>query len=300
MVVVPGSLQAWLRGAWEEYLLPRALRAAGVDVLFSPYGAVPRRSPIPVVAMIHDLHFMGDPSAVPWGHRRYWNAVARRAPLAARVLTPSESVRRDAIERLGLQPERVVVTPHGVAAPFESTRERPAAEPFILAFGPWIPRKNLDLLVEATRGLRDEAGRPMTLLVTGRRPAAGGPGDSVSSTGPISDAALADLMRRSTLCCIPSLYEGFGLPALEAMACGSPLVVSAAGALPEVVGEAAVILSENDPPTWRKTLERLIADPGERTRLSRAGIERSRAFSWEATARLVGDTLIAAAVRFQS
>lgn len=296
IVVVPGSLQAWLRVPWEELLLPRALASAGVDVLFSPYGAVPARSPAPVVAMIHDLHFMDAPRALPWGHRRYWNAVARRAPLAARILTPSDSVRRDAVARLGLRPERVVVTPHGVAAPFGPSSAPEGTEPFILTFGPWIPRKNLDLLEAATRSLRDRAGRPVRLVVSGPVPNPAREGH-VTAVGPISDEALADLMRRAALSCVPSLHEGFGLPALEAMACGSPLVVSAGGALPEVVGEAAVIVDSQDPLVWRATFERLLADPAERVRLGRAGLERSRGFSWEEAARLVCNTLTAAASR---
>lgn len=296
LVIVRGSLQAWLRRPWEEWRLPHALAGEGVDVLFSPYGAVPRRSPVPVVAMIHDLHFMDEPQAMPWGHRRYWRAVAEGAPRAARILTPSDAVRRDVVARLGLPPERVVVTPHGVAAPFIAAARAEDVDPFILAFGPWIPRKNLELLEEATRGLVDREGRPVRLIVTGAAPKRPR-GSHVSILGAIPDEAVADRMRRAMLCCVPSIHEGFGLPALEAMACGSPVVVSCGGALPEVVGDAGVVVTSRDPGEWRRALGRLVSDPAERSRLGEAGRARSLRFSWEKTARLVADALRTAAGR---
>ena len=293
VTIVPGSLQAWLRVPWEEWLLPRALESNRVDVLFSPYGAVPRRAPCPVVGTIHDIYFAMRPDTVGYWHRRYWNSVARRSRGAATILTPSESVRRDAIALLGLGPDRVVVIPHGVSSVFqprgEADPEAPTAArttdgPYILSFGPWTPRKNLAMLAEATRGFHDSRGKPIHLAVTGPSPVAPRFDHLVCLQTP-SDRELAALMRGAMLSCVPSLHEGFGLPALEAMACGSAVVVSGGGALPEVTGGAAVVVESQDPLIWRGVIERLLADPGERRRLGIAGVERSRFFSWEKAAR---------------
>ena len=303
ITIVPGAMQAWLRLPWEEWLLPRALASNGIDVLFSPYGAVPRRSSCPVVATIHDLYFKLRPSSLGLGHRRYWNSVASRAHRAALVLTPSESVRRDAVALLDLSPDRVIVTPHGVSPAFRPAGgDEPVRElippgmkgPYLLTFGPWTARKNLDLLEEATRGLTDQDGQAVRLAVAGSVPARHR-SDHVFLLGVLSDHELASVMRGAALSCVPSLHEGFGLPDLEAMACGRSVLVSGEGALPEVVAGAGRVVESHDPLVWRRAIAELLAFPLDRRRMALAGIERSRLFSWERAAQLTCGALMRAA-----
>jgi glycosyltransferase involved in cell wall biosynthesis len=226
---------------------------------------------------IHDLQHEAFPQFFSRPQLTYRRHVYGRSVRASRlVVAVSEHVGDDLAARLGYPRDRVRVIYHGV----DHERFQPdgrAREPFLLYPANWWPHKNHELLLEAFARVRAE--RPdLRLVLTG----AGHPGglpDGVSSLGRVSDDRLADLYRSAAALVFPSLYEGFGLPPLEAMACGCPVAVSHAGALPEVCGEAAVSFD----PTSVEDIARGIGDvldgpPG-------GGVERAARFTWEEFAR---------------
>lgn len=184
----------------------------------------------------------------------------------------------------------------GVGTPF-SPSPTPASPEHILFVGGTDPHKNLDLLLAV---MADPVGGRLPPLVVA------GPAASVSGAATLSaqgrvrtvttpnDAALAALYQRALALVLPSRNEGFGLPALEAMACGCPVVAARSGALPEVCGDAAVLLDPDQPSAWRDALLVLLDEPDRRATLARAGLERARAFTWDRTARELSTIYLAA------
>jgi len=234
----------------------------------------------PRVVTLHDLQHHDLPQLFSRATRAY-RAVAydRQAQHADRVLVISEFVRRSAIDRLGLDPGRVVVTPLGV----DLEQLRPGdgeREPYLLyPAKPW-PHKNHARLFEAFPLLRRE--RPeLRLVLTGggtyeRLP------EGVEARGLVPRAEVVRLMQRAAALVFPSLYEGFGLPPLEAMACGCPVACSDRASLPEIVGDAARLFDPGDPAAIAAAVDDVLADPAP---WIARGLERVRHFSWDATAR---------------
>lgn len=303
--VVPGPRSSVLRPAWEALPLPRALRALRPDVFFSPWGAVPGGCLVPVVATLHDVAFLALPRTLPLRHRLYWMRVARRLPLAAAVIAVSEATRAAALARLPLDPSRVHVVPEAAGAAFrpagterveEVRRRHSLPGRFVLAVGAFEPRKNLETAVAATGLVARRLGAPLPLVIVGRE--APGPVDGAPHArrlGPLGDEELAALMTAATAVVVPSLNEGFGLPLLEAMSCGAPVVASRAGALPEVAGGAALLVDPLDRDGWADALARIVEDEDLSARLSSSGLARAEAFSWRASARATLDVLATAA-----
>lgn len=280
--------------AWHLATAARASRAC--DVLLSTNSYLTAWfAAVPTALVIFDLiAFL--PGAAP--QRRA--ARIERATLApavrraAALLCISEATRRDLVARCPGAAGKAVVTPLAASpalaapAPVEAVRAKHDLErEFVLAAGTLEPRKNLVGLMEAWAGVRSEAelvlvgppGWEMAGIV--RRAHA----DRVRLLGFVPDAELAALYAACAVFAYPSLYEGFGLPVLEAMSCGAPVVTSDLSSLPEVAGDAAVLVDPRDPAALRDALARLLADPGERARLSAAGRARAATFTWERTAR---------------
>src|SRR5207302_1143239 len=221
--------------AWYPFALPQAARRAGVDVLHSPTYRGPVRGGPPLVVTVHDLAVFRHPDAFPRWTRTYGRLVAPHVVRAARrVIAVSEFTRRELVELLGVPEERIRVVPNAVDDEFRP--EGPAAEgDYVLAVGTLEPRKNLARLGEAAR----RAG--LELRVVGARGWGGvsANGSGVRWLGELPDEELARLYRGAQCFAYPSLYEGFGIPILEAMACGAPVVTSVGGATEEVAGGAA-------------------------------------------------------------
>lgn len=303
--VVRGPNASALRFAWEGLALPAALRALQPDVFFSAWGAVPGGAHVPVVATLHDLSFLERPGSLPFRHRLYWNRVARRLPRAHEVIAVSAATRAAALARLPLDPARVHVVPEAPSAAFrpvdparaEEARARHRLDgPFALAVGAFEPRKNLETAVAAAGLAARRLGAPLDLAIVGREPA--GPVERAPHArrlGPLDDEELAALMTVASAVLVPSFDEGFGLPLIEAMACGAPVIASRAGALPEVAGGAAVLLDPRDRDGWSEALSSVVADAGLAARLSAAGLERALCFSWRAAARATLEVFTAAA-----
>jgi glycosyltransferase involved in cell wall biosynthesis len=259
--------------AWYPVGLPRAARRAGVDVLHCTTYRGPLRSAASFVVTVHDLAVFRHPEAFPRWTRAYGRLVVPHMIRAARrVIAVSEFTRRELVELLRVPAERIRVIPNAVEAEFRP--DGPTAEgDYVLAVGTLEPRKNLERLGEAARRLGIE------LRVVGAR----GWGDvSVNGSGvrwlgELPDDELARLYRGARCVAYPSLYEGFGIPILEAMACGAPVVTSAGGATEEVAGGAAVLVDPLDPAEIARGIEEAAA---RRDELRRLGLERARRWTW--------------------
>ena len=268
----PGRASSVARDAlWYPVGLGR--RARSLDVLHCTTFRGPVRSRVPTVVTVHDLAILRAPEAFPRWHRLYGKAGLERVLRAAdAVVAVSEFTRAETIELAHVPPERVRVIPNGVDPVF--TPEGPRAEgDYVLAVATLEPRKNLGRAVSAAR----EAG--VELRVVGAR---GWGGVEVDGwVGEIPDAELAALYRGARCVLYPSLYEGFGLPVVEAMACGTPVVTSIGTAMEEVAGGAAVLVDPLDVSAIAAGIEQATA---RRDELVPAGIARARELTWERAA----------------
>lgn len=255
--------------------LPRLLEREGAALVHTQY-ALPARCPCPAVVTIHDLSFERDPALMPRKDRLVFRRVVPRAARAARrVLTVSERTRADLVELYGLPDEKIVVTPNGVAPAFTPGESEPERS-YVLAVGAVQRRKNQRAAAEAAR----EVGLPLVVVGPAKDEALAAElrARGADLRGYVSQATLVELYRGAACVVQPSRYEGFGLPVLEAMACGTPVVTVDEPALREVAGDAAVVVDEAH---LAHGLRRALA---ERERLVAAGLERARVFSWRASA----------------
>jgi glycosyltransferase involved in cell wall biosynthesis len=263
--------------AWYLAGLPREAARAGAGVLHCTTFRGPLRSRAPVVVTVHDLAVLRSPELfTPWV-RLYARTLLRPVVrAAARVLAVSEFTAREVVELCGVREERVRVVPNGAGEPFVPAG--PAAEgDYVLAVATLEPRKNLPRLAEATRRLGLE------LRVVGAVGWGGVEvgGNGVRWLGEPDDDEVARLYRGALCVAYPSLYEGFGLPVLEALRCGAPVVTSAGTAMEEVANGAAELVDPRDPAAIAAGIERAIA---RRDELARRGPERAARFTWRAAA----------------
>lgn len=282
-----------------EELAPRRL-----DLLHSPDYIPPAFGVRRRVISVHDLSFLHFPEHLtPEARGYYTDQIEWAVSVADAILTDSESARCDVIERLRVPAGKITVTPLAAraimqaepdAAVLAAVREKynlPGS--CILFVGTLEPRKNVPFLLRVYARARAEHGLDLPLVLVGRRgwkldeleAALREQPETVRLLGYVTDEELACLYRVATLLALPSLYEGFGLPVIEAMASGCPVVVSRHGALPEVVGEAGVLLDTEDEGPWADTLARLASDAEFRAGFARAGRARAEQFSWQDTAR---------------
>jgi glycosyltransferase involved in cell wall biosynthesis len=273
---------------WEQITLPRLLRRRGAAIVHAPDSFLPLRRSCPAVLTVHDLAFEAMPEDMPgrtgW---KYRTLVPRCARSAEAVICPSVFTADDVVTRCGVRPERVRVI---AEAPALAPGDEPApAGPYLLSAGDLRPKKNLPVLIEAYRELRRD-GLEHRLILTGSdqgigpalRDMAGG--EPLELPGFVPDAKLDALIRGADAVVVPSLYEGFGLIVLEAMARGRPVVLARAGALPEVGGEAAAYFDAADPSQLAAAIRRVVDDPAERRRLGEAGRAHAAEYTWEKAA----------------
>lgn len=265
------------------------------DVIHAPSLAVPPTGRVPLVVTAHDLAFLRHPDAFTRRgvtfHRR---GLAITYQEAAIVLTASQFA-FDELVSIGFESTRIRLVPHGVAVP---TTESDAAiasrlqrigvqQPFALFVGTLEPRKGLDTLTRAFGRVR-KAHPDLSLVVVGPQgwltvPSLEGPGIRV--LGRVDELTLDALYHRATLCAVPSLYEGFGLPALEAMARGCPVIASSATSLTEVVGTSGLLVAPNDVEAWTDAIQSLLDDPTARQEFASLGRARSQQFTWSDSAK---------------
>jgi glycosyltransferase involved in cell wall biosynthesis len=292
--------------AGRHLLWPARVRRLGPDVFFGAAGALPLSDVgSPTVITVHDLAIYRNagwfPNAQPVSTRWVVPSSLRRA---GQVIAVSQNTARDAEELFGVPRSRIAVVPHGVSAGLRPMgREELAAarerlglpERFILFVGTIEPRKNLLTLLDGWAMMRD---RPDLVIVGGWgwhyepiRDRISRLGDRVHHLDAIEPADLPAVYNLARVLAHPAWYEGFGLPPLEAMACGTPVVVSDTSSLPEVVGNAGVVVPAADAQAWRKALERVLGDTEMAADLRRRGILRAAEFSWARSAAMTWQVL---------
>lgn len=293
-----------------QFAIPRLLRRLGADLYHATYYVMPYAAGPPTVVTLYDAIPLAYPDALSPPARRAYRALNRLAGRRARrILTISQAAADDLERTLRLPATRIDVTPLAADARFRPAdpaiveRWRSAAglpAGYVLYLGINKPHKNLVRLAQAWGILRRDwpagAGEMPRLILAGREDprypqarqavAAGGLGADVLFWPEIADDDLPLLYNGARAFVLPSLYEGFGLPALEAMACGTPLACSDRSPLPELAGGAAELFDPENIEEMAAALRRLLADPELRRRRAAAGLARAAAFSWERTARL--------------
>jgi glycosyltransferase involved in cell wall biosynthesis len=290
---------------WEQVAFPGLVQRAQIDLLHSPHYTRPVSLPCASVVTFHDMTFFLYPQLHTWARRVFFPLMIRlSARLADVILAVSESTRQDAIRLLGLSPERISVTPLGV-----SEQYRPMAQPdlleavrrryrlperFILYVGLVEPRKNLPGLIRAYHSLSASGNLPFLVIVGQfgwrhteviRLVEQLGLHESVLFAGYVAPADLPMVYNLAEVFVYPSTYEGFGLPPLEAMACGTPVITTAVSAMPEHVGDAGVLVPPGDDHELAQALQRVLEDPHLRQELASKGPLRAAQFTWERTSR---------------
>lgn len=298
-----------IRIGWEQTgLLVEAARHR-VDLLHGTVNVLPAFRRKPSVVTIHDLSFLTTPRTLPRAKAQYLRyAVRLSARVAQRIIAVSRSTKSDLVDSFGVRPEKIDVIYPGVDERFhprcdeEKTTFRTAlteGRPYILHVGTLQPRKNVDILIRAFARLKAQAGIPHLLLLAGAR------GwmyanlfRMVADLGLQADVRFADYVAPADLplwynCAdvfaYPSAFEGFGLPVLEAMACGLPVVTSASSSLLEVAGDAAITVEPGSDEALAQGVGRILNDERLRQRLRSAGLQRASDWTWDVTARATAE-----------
>jgi len=298
-----------LRIVWEQTALPILARQHRLDVLHSPHYTMPLAKPCRSVVTIHDLTFFLYPQMHLLYKRLFFRTMMRLATYHADALIAiSHSTRADMLKILHASPDKIQVIHYGLASHFQPVSDTRVLDafcqqyhlphPFILYVGNFEPRKNLPILVRAFARLVHN-GVPHSLVLAGTR----GWNDNAIFTvieelglkarilfpGYIPQSELPILYSAADLFVYPSLYEGFGLPVLEAMACGVPVITSAVSSMPEVTGDAGILIAPGDVDALASAMLRVLTDRALHATLVARGVARARMFSWERTAQATLD-----------
>jgi glycosyltransferase involved in cell wall biosynthesis len=297
--VAPSST-VW-RTAWEYGLLPRTARRDHCDLFHGLGNISPAVRHCPFVLTIHDVIYRSFPQSLPVGYRLFLRTFhARAAQKALRVIVPSEATAQDVINHLGVDRGRIRLVPYGPGQDFRQiTDDRLIQEvlarhgvrrPYVISVARGYAHKNVDGLLRAFALLR-RSGRNVQLVLVGERYRTGhdldrltdelGLQSAVVFTGFTSAEELSALYTGADVFAFPSLAEGFGLPILEAMACGTPVVASSASAVPEAVGSAGLLADARVPEQFADAIARVLDDADFRAELRARGLKRVSTFSWE-------------------
>lgn len=283
----------------QQWLLPRILRRAGASLYHSPYYLMPYFVGLPTVLTLYDSIPEQYPESVPLATRLFSRLATKLAlRSASHIITPSRASCRDLLQLHRLEPERVTVIP---LAASPHLRPRPEAEQrrvreklglpqtYVLYLGTTKPHKNLEGLIAAWETVEEKVPEPPTLVIAG----AGDTGhqalsraDSARILGEVEETDLAALLSGATLFVFPSLCEGFGLPIIEAMACGAAVLCSDGSSLTEITADAALHFDPAQPQNLTETICRALANETLRVDLARRGLAQASRFSWWRTASL--------------
>ena len=306
-VLAPVSLRHRVRRVLYEHLhLPRLARRLGVDVLYCPGNAAPARSDCATVLGVQSLLHILSPEEVGPARRAYFRSVLpRSARRVRRVIAVSEDIKRRLLEHVDIPAEKVRVVYEGVDAAFGRAsrgevdrglgREH-LAPGYILFVSTLKPYKNADKLIRAAAHLKQARGVEKQVAIAGRDPvglvrelralAEGlGIGEQVHFLGPVAHERLPAFYSGAAVFVYPSRIETFGLPVLEAMACGAPVIGSDRAAVPEIIGDAGICVDPDDVAALADAMYRVLADDALQASLRAKGYDRVRSFTWERAAR---------------
>lgn len=293
---------------WQQTILPRVLREEGADLIWGPHGTLPLSGNTPAIVSVHDL------TSITAAHRHQLRTVlsfnlfiARSLVKASRIAAVSQRTAEQIVRGFGIAWKKIEVVPNGVGPELSPSADPSGIPPglergrYLLYAGTIEPRKGIPELLEAWEGSSPRlplvlcGDRGWGLGRTRRRIDELAARGDLTVTGYVDRSTLIALMRNALAFVYPSRDEGFGLPLLEAMACGAPVVAAAGGAIPEVAGDAALLVPPGDAAALGLALARISSDPSLRDDLRARGIERARSFSWETSARRMAELMREAA-----
>lgn len=301
--IIPSEIQEGdnLRNhLWEQFTLPRLAKLHGVDLLHSPANTAPLFYKGKSVIHIHDLCFVVNPQWYSFTFRTVYNLlIPRLAKRATKIITNSNNSKNDLLKYCDLAADRVSLIYWAVDDTFTAAADPKQEEPvadagYILYVGSLEPRKNITALLKGYEYLREKYPQLKTklVLIGGESPLFANVRlsiklykDDIIFKGFVTDKELRQAYRDASVVAYPSLYEGFGLPPLEAMACGTPVVTSSTSSLPEVVGDSALMVSPHDYQRMGEMLAKVLLDKDLAAELRSRGLERVKRFNWVRVAR---------------
>jgi glycosyltransferase involved in cell wall biosynthesis len=300
---------------WWLWGLQREISRLRIDLFHGTDFAVPYLPLCPTVMTLHDLSpwmkasWLNASSMNATWMKASWHAdsdrVRKRTPvllrlgLATMVITPTEAVRRQAMDHFRLPADRVIAVPLAASDHFRPVSVTPSNPPYLLYVGTLEPRKNLPMLLDVWREVRKS--HQIDLVLAGRRRADFpelAPEPGLHLRGLTLENELPELYSGALACVYPSHYEGFGLPVLEAMQCGAPVITSRDPAIMEVASDAALLLDVRSPSAWSEAFLALLSHPDRRIAMRAKGLARAAEFSWTRTAKLTREVYEQAAQRF--
>lgn len=296
---------------WFEWVIPKALKRTHADLFYSPDGYLSLRTSVPQVGVLHDLNFIHRPGDLPFLTRHYYRYFFRKfAEKAERIITVSEHSKQDIISNYQVPGKRIDVVYNGAQEIYrplsnevrEAVRQEiTGGKPYFVFIGSIHPRKNVDRLLAAFDIFRAQHGREFKLLIVGSPMFRTGEvknrlkqmqyREDVHFTGRLEPEALHRVLGSATALAFVSLFEGFGIPVVEALYCDVPVLTSKAASLPEVAGDAALLVDPLDVNAIAGGMKKLAEEPGLRKTLIEKGRVQRKKFSWDQTAEGVWDSL---------
>lgn len=312
IVLKPQARHPVLYYLWFEHAVPRALRNIKADLFISPDGFLSLSTTVKQLSVIHDLNFEHDPKDIPFITRQYYlHYFHRFARQAARIATVSEFSKNDIISTYGIEESKIDVVYNGVSdlyRPVDETVKKEIRDrytsgvPYFLFVGMLHRRKNIANLFRAFDDFRQQSGGNVKLLIVGHKKWWTGEMESVYSsmrfrddvifTGRLPIEQLVKVTASALAVTYVSCFEGFGVPIVEAMRCGVPVITSSVTSMPEVAGNAALTVDPLNPSAITTAMINLVNDDSLRADLSHKGLENSRRFSWELTADKLWNTIL--------
>lgn len=304
VVIGPQARRPVLFRIWFEYSVKRALKKHRADVFVSPDGYLSLASDVPQLAVIHDLNFEYHPEDLPgWANRYLRKWFPRFAQKASRIVTVSHYSKKDLIKKYLIAPDKIDVVWNGAAdffRPVSDAKQKAVRAkltggfPFFIYIGALHPRKNIGRLLQAFERFRKKGGSPVKLLVAGESYWSDRDTQKiyrqmqfksdVQFTGRLNADALAETLGSALALTYVSYFEGFGIPIAEAFACKVPVITSTLTALPEVAGNAALLVDPYSIDSISGALEKIATNEGLRHELAEAGYKRSTLFTWQKSA----------------
>ena len=311
LIVPPPARHPILWYAWLEYSLPRAIRKNKAELYLGPDGYMPQHLKIPSLITIHDINFHHRPMDLPWSSRIYYRKYFPRfAHLSDRITTVSHYSKTDLVNSYGIDPLKIDVIYNGVNELFsaqskdEAERNRESltgGTPYFIFIGSMHPRKNLSLLLLGFDQFRKKLERPHKLIIVGEKMfmtreiektyAGMDHQEDVVFTGRLSPPELRNVLGASSGLTFIPLFEGFGIPLLEAMRCEVPILASNVSSLPEIAEDAAIYVNPQDVAEIADGMMQLASDPDLNSRLVSAGKKRVNSFSWDKTSELYWESV---------